>query len=164
MVVLVPKFETIMSDYNYNQNLENKISLADNWQSQLATYNEQQQLLEEVYSKLFVSMPRNDEMSAIVELIFSQGRKAGIKIHRITPVKPEKQSSFTELTLILKSSGSFHQMLKFINELEQANHLVRLNRLLMSADENPVSGFLNSDIQLSFMVVQNNLTEDGDYE
>jgi len=161
ITVLIPKFEGIMAGYSYNQNLENKINSADNWQSQLATYNDQQKLLENVYSKLFVSMPRNDEMSAIVELIFSNGHKTGIKIHRITPVETENQNSFTHLTLLLKTEGSFHQMLTFINDLEQANHLVRVNRLTMSAAENPMYGVLNAEMQLSFMVLPKNRKEGG---
>ncbi|MGF1670728.1 MAG: type 4a pilus biogenesis protein PilO [Balneolaceae bacterium] len=162
--VLIPKAGDIIDVYNYNRNLEYKINSVDDWQALLADYNDQQQLLENVHSKLFVSMPRNDEISAIVGLIFSRGRKTGIKIHRITPIEPEQRTGFTEISLLLKAAGSFHQMLKFINELEQTNHLVRLNRVTLSAGEQPPHRTLETEIQLSFVVIQKNRPEDVGHE
>lgn len=160
LTVLIPKTGRIIDMYDHIQAQQTKIHSADNWQAKLETYNRQQQKLEKFFSKLFVSVPHNDEMSAIVELVFSRARKAAARIQRMSPQDPKEHEGFTEIPLSIQAEGRFHQILKFVNELEQANHLVRLSRLSMAAPENPSSRDLQVEIELSVMIIRKNRPED----
>lgn len=158
---LIPDATQAIDTYQQIQAKKEKINSVDNWESTLNKYDSQQQKLKKFFSNLFVSVSNNDKMSAIVGLVYKKGERAGVNVQQIKPLNTVERTSFTEVPVKITALGKFHEILRFVNGLEQANRLVQVDKIDMLAKEQ-VSSELRTEIQLKVMTVQKTSLEEAD--
>ena len=152
--VVIPGFSGSWNTYQQLQMQQQKIDSADNWQQKRQRFNNQEEKLSGLYKQLFVSIPRNDQMSAIINLLVKQADDTEVTIREVVPLDRVDQEAFTLIPMDLKIKGEFHELLEFINGLEQANYLVRCTRLSMSAPKEYGESVLSASLRLSVTVIQ----------
>jgi len=153
--VLVPVMQQSRETFYHVQQQEQKIEMAANWKEKQKEYNRQEQKLSKLYSRLFVHIPENDQMSAIINLLIEEARKAEVAIRRVEPLDHIEKKAYTLVPIELNVEGGFHRILRFMNGLEQANYLVRLTRLSMEAPGEYGNGVLSVRLRLNVTVIQN---------
>lgn len=156
--IIWPDFQQVLASYSYLQKQREQATAADNWEFKLAEYKGQQKELDEFISKLFVSLPEEDQMSSIVDLIVGHSKSTGLNIRTMRPLEREVFDTYTVIPLALSLRGSYHETGAFVNKLEKASHLVRLKNVTMKAgNEIPVRD-LSVSIELTVTLLRNDET------
>lgn len=127
--MLAPALEQTTGLYVHLQNQQEKIVSAENWEQKLARFARQEERLDAFFSDFSVSISNNDRMSTIVELVFNQARKAGVRVRQIRPLDRVESDAYTEIPVTVRIEGRFHNFASFASNLEQAKQLIKLTRL-----------------------------------
>ncbi|GEM_PF-2347996 len=154
--VFVPQVNRLFDTYSSIQGQKEKINTVANWESKLESYNAKLKRLEKFSSKLFVSVSSNDEMSAIVEMVYSHGQDSGVDVQSMEPLESVDRKVVTEIPVLIMASGEFHAIIDFVNSLEQANHLIQVSRLDIRSNSKEDRMKLSAKIQLNVMIIRKN--------
>lgn len=153
---LVPQATELYAQYNHIHRQQERIASAVNWKSKLEEYNRQKKQMKAFFSKLMIRLEREEQMSAIVELLYHQAEESGVDIVQIRPGERTVKNTFISIPLQIKAKGGFHTIAGFIDGLEQANYLVKLSGLTIKASNELTNTQLTAMITLQVMVLQNN--------
>lgn len=154
LYLIVPDLQEVFSRYSYGNELQKQIDSASDWENKLADYGRQTEQLNRFYSKMFVGIPQNDQMSVIVGMVYDTGRQAGVKILRMHPSERIQNQNYTVVPVKVMFEGSFHEIGRFVNLLEEKNYLVKLTKLRIRAPGNLNSDQLMADLEMRVMVVK----------
>ena len=69
------------------------------------------------------------EPSWLVREVTAIGRSAGMDLTTISPQLPQTYQQFIRLTVSLQFDASYHQLGRFIDEIERAPHALRIERV-----------------------------------
>ncbi len=131
-----------------------QITTAENWKFKLADYEGKQAGLDRFISELFISLPEEDQMSSIIDLIVHHSKSTGLTIQTMQPHDREEFDTYTVVPLKLGMKGSFHEAGIFINKLEQDSHLVEIKKIAMKADDKQPSQDIAVAVELTVTLLR----------
>jgi len=131
-----------------------KIESVQNWESRLDRLQKRRDHLKQFFSKIYVSFPRDDQMSAIVSLIYSLASQSGVRLQQMQPGKQAEHKSYVEIPITLDMEGSYLKIGRFVNLVEQSKYLIQIKQLHMKPDEKQRAG-LQTRISLQIIILSN---------
>lgn len=157
---LVPAGEQVFALKSHLNEQHEKIALAENWEDKLAEYSKQEERLRSFFSTHYVSLTQNDQMSAIVEMVFEHARKSGVTVHQMRPLQEAEYDTYTIIPVVLKAEGEFHNVVAFIYNLEHAQQLIKLTGLtLISPREEAGGSTLAVDLEIDVMAIYRGINQ-----
>ncbi len=78
-------------------------------------------------------LPSEPDPSWLVREAMAAGQKAGIDITSISQQNPETGKQATALSVVLQINGTYHQLGRFLDELEHAKHFIRVDQVSVSS-------------------------------
>lgn len=103
-------------------------------------------------------LPSEPDPSWLVHQAMAAGQKAGVDIVSISQQSPEKSEQATTLSVILQINGTYHQLGRFLDELEHAKHFIRVNQVSVISsrgdNEKPAIQVTLSTLYLSAVLTQ----------
>ncbi|HKI47502.1 MAG TPA: type 4a pilus biogenesis protein PilO [Balneolales bacterium] len=133
---------------------QQKIASVQNWENRLSGLQSRRNHLKKYFSKIYVSFPRDDQMSAIVSLIYKMGKKSGIDLEQMQPGRRKETKSFVQIPITLDMKGSFPKVGRFVNLIEQSKYLIRIQELQLTAGDKDMQD-LKTSVLLQIIILKN---------
>lgn len=107
---------------------QESIAFMSDWKGQQKELAEQKKILTEYVRSVKSSIPTQEEFPVVIEYLFRAARRAGIDIESMTPGK-QSMEDLSLRSISIKSTGEYHAIATFINEIEQSNYVARISML-----------------------------------
>jgi Tfp pilus assembly protein PilO len=79
-------------------------------------------------------LPLEPNPSWLVQEAASLGQKAGVELTTITQEAPQPLGRLTRVAVSLRVLASYHQLGKFLDEIERSDHFIRVERVELSPE------------------------------
>ncbi|MFH1458900.1 MAG: type 4a pilus biogenesis protein PilO [Candidatus Omnitrophota bacterium] len=95
------------------------------------------EILEKEYKDFIARLPAQREFSIFLELLSRLAKKNGVKIIAMEPqtVIESPNLFFLKIPIYIDASCSYHELARFINELEYSNNLIKVEDIKISSEE-----------------------------
>ena len=133
----IPEFKNTLQIYQNWQEQEEKIASASNWENRLDQLNDQHKELESFFSKIYVSLPDDDQMSAIVNHVFNEAEAVDLKLNQMRPAARIEEESHIQIPLAITLRGNYHQIGRFVNAIELSNYLMKVDEIKIREEREP---------------------------
>lgn len=114
-------------------NFETQIAEAQLWREITTQIRHQNQLLSGKLDKLYLEIPENDVLSAIIGFIQHAGQDANIELVAIAPGTPAIEDEVQRMSFTLTVQGKFAGIGEFIFLLETSPYVLSVNYIDLSA-------------------------------
>ena len=117
----------------------------------------QQQAAEslEQLKKLRPQLPPEPEPSWLVQQATLLGRESGVELTAISPENPQAVQQFTRLGVNLQFDATYHQLGRFLDDIERAPYLIRVEHFAMGSPKDQ-SGRASVQLTLSALFLPTN--------
>ncbi|MEX2345039.1 MAG: type 4a pilus biogenesis protein PilO [Balneolaceae bacterium] len=132
---IIPECKNTLQIYQNRQEQEEKIASVSNWENQLNQLNNQQKELEHFFSKIYVSLPDDDQMSAIINQIFNEAGAAHIQLNQMRPAEQTEFESHIQIPVAITLMGTYHEIGRFVNAIEQSDYLMKVDEIEIRAEQ-----------------------------
>lgn len=154
---IVPEFNYTLQVYQNWQKQEEKIASVSDWKSQLNRLNARQEKLEAFFSEIYVSLPDDDQMSAIVNQVFNEAEATGIWLNQMRPAKRVEFESHIEIPITVTLKGTYHETGQFVNAIEQSGYLMKVDEIEILSEE--MDAPLMSRLLIKVIILKKNTKE-----
>ena len=94
-------------------------------------------------------LPQDADPSWLAQEVMAVAKKSGVQLTSITQVPPQQSDRYTQLSVNLELSATYHQLGAFLDEIEHSPRFIRVDRL--SVDRS--NGDERGHIQVTFSTV-----------
>lgn len=108
--------------------------------------------LQERLSALYVSLPRSDQISALVQVLQDNAEAAAVGMQEIRPAARSAFDGYDALPFQVVVLGSFHQVSLFISRIEQSAYIIKVSRIHLER-AGAQSDVLRAELSLSVIVL-----------
>lgn len=114
--------------------LEARLAEAEGAQAERVWLEAESEALEQDLGRLLVSLPRRDQLSAVLGELQRHAAATGVTIHRIQPAEPVSQRTHELLPIRVEARGAFHDVGRFIDRIERSPLLMRVRDLALTSE------------------------------
>jgi type IV pilus assembly protein PilO len=157
---LLPQFNQTIQLYSDLQDQKAKIASVKNWRTRLNRLNDQQQKFKDYLSKIFLNLPKNDQMSTIVNQVFKQAKSGSVKITQMKPEEQLQYDTYLEIPISLQVQGSYHEIGRFVNRIEHSGYLMKVGSVKITSGDQ-VNARLNARLAVRVIILKRS-TEGSD--
>jgi Tfp pilus assembly protein PilO len=129
------QIQAILESHSKRRMIEEQIAEAQSWREITTKIRQQNQMLSGKLDRLYLEIPENEVLSAIVAFIQHSGREAKVELTTIKPGESILGDSSQEIPFFLSVQGKFTSLGKFINLLETSQYVLSIKHFdLRTAD------------------------------
>lgn len=128
-IEIVPRSTVLMDTYKEWYTSEKEIKKMDRWETKSVTLTRQAKTLEEQVDALYISIPRNDQMSVILDCLQESSDEIPLSLLQIKTGTPVSMSAHQEQPISVLARGTFHALGTFIDRVEQSPYLIKVKSL-----------------------------------
>ncbi len=150
---LVPRAVSAYEIYGVWQQQETRIASVANWEVDQRQLAARKRLLQKRFAALYISLPRSDHMSIIVQVLQESADAHGVEVKTIRPTARASFATYETLPFQVVLEGSFHQLGAFIGRIEQSPYVIKVRHLQFKR-ASPTSGGLVADLLLSVIILK----------
>jgi len=137
LLLIKPKIEEIDNAKGQEANLLEEFRKKESTLRNLQQYQNQLHMMQENFNQQLEQLPKETEISGLVEDINITGIKSGLKFNNIL-LEPEiKQEFFIEQPISIEANGDYHAFGSFISTLAILPRIVTLHDFVVTAGQNP---------------------------
>lgn len=152
---IIPEFNRTAQLYSDLKSQNLKISSARNWAARLEGYNKQQKQLESYLSSIFVRLPEHDQMSTIVDELFSKAKGRNVKLISMRPTERTIHDTYEELPITIRIQGLFHEIARYVSSVEQSKYLMKVDHINIQSKET-INSPLNAQLSINVIILKKN--------
>ena len=135
------------------QDQKERVVLAVTWEIEKTNLATRQLMLEQYFENLYISLPKSDQMSVILQLLQRRAEELEVRLNHVRPGERKTHVNYDELPLQVELQGSFHGIGAFINQVEQSQYLMKLTELELVGTPAPYSNIL-AELSLSVIILK----------
>ena len=128
---LAPRASSAYGLYRTWKQHEARIASVTNWGVEQVQLNARKRLLQQRFAALYVSLPRSDHMSIILEVLQESADAEQVDPRQVRPTERVSFASYDELPFQVELHGTFHAIGAFINRMEQSPYVIKVKQLEM---------------------------------
>lgn len=137
MLLIKPKIEEIDNARGQEANLIEEFRKKESELRNLQQYQIQLQTMQENFNQQLEQLPKETEISGLVEDINITGVNSGLKFNNIL-LEPEiKQEFFIEQPISIEATGDYHAFGSFLSAIAVLPRIVTLHDFVVTAGQNP---------------------------
>lgn len=121
------------------------------WQTQKADIEAERDHLEARFNGLYVSLPRSDQMSAILQRWQQSADETGVVLRQVRPAERVSHPGYHELPFRIELNGPFHGIGRFVDALERSRYVMKVSSLALEREKETVD-LLLAELSLSVIV------------
>ena len=127
-------------------------SVADGTQRQVHLEARRRQLQEHL-ADLYVSLPRSDQVSRLVQVFQESAAFIGVRLQEIRPTERTAFEGYDALPFQLVLQGSFHETTLFVHRIEHSSYIIKVRQVQFQRTSIS-SNQLRADISLDVIVLK----------
>ncbi len=108
---------------------ESKSQEVQNWEVMQAKLESKEEALQRQLNSLYIAIPRNDQMSVILECLQESNSGLELSLRQIKTKPPMKFASHQEQPVNVSAYGGFHAVGLFIDRIEKSPYLIKVEAL-----------------------------------
>ncbi len=128
---LIPRAATAYGLHRTWQQQQARIASVANWEVEQIQLSARKRLLQQRFATLYVSLPRSDHMSIILEVLQESADAEQVDPRQVRPTERVSFASYDELPFQVELHGTFHAIGAFINRMEQSPYVIKVKQLEM---------------------------------
>ena len=144
---IIPGFVEVHETQAEIRTCENKIAQAAQWQSNAEELEQNTLRLRNQIRQFVFQQKQDTHQSMMIQFLSKVSDENGVTIAGIEPGEVIKEKQHFELPVHLKLETTFHKLGRFINRLENAEHIIRIHDLKINSNR-MTSSKLDIDIIL----------------
>ena len=121
------QIQAILESHSKRRMIEEQIAEAQSWREITTKIRQQNQMLSGKLDRLYLEIPENEVLSAIVAFIQHSGREAKVELTTIKPGESFHRDTSQEIPFFISVQGKFTSLGKFINLLETSQYVLNIN-------------------------------------
>lgn len=126
---VVPRFDEVVSSAREWQRLRGQIAEAEGASAERVALDAENRRLERELDELLVSLPRRDQLSAVLGELQRHAADTGVTLQRIEPGEPVPERTHEVLPISVDVEGPFHALGRFVDRVERSPLLMRVRAL-----------------------------------
>ena len=111
------------------------------------------QWLEERLAGLYVSLPRSDQISSLVQVFQESAELVGVGLQEIRPTERTAFAGYDALPFQVVLQGTFHEIALFIHRIEQSSYIIKVRQVQLQRAAIS-SNRLRADVSLDVIVLK----------
>lgn len=131
---LWPRFQATMTLYDAWQDNEDKLRSVTQWPVDQVRLQVRRRRLEKRFERLYVSLPRSDQMSIILETLQQNAHRSGVAIKQIRPGQRVAHATYDHVPFEMELRGTFHALCRFAHYVEQSRFLMKVDVLSIRSE------------------------------
>ncbi len=153
MLEIIPRATVVVETYHQWQLNKAEILKMEVWETQRFQLEQQITLLDTQVKALYISIPRNDQMSVILDCLQESSQDIALSLQQIKTGTPVTKNAHQEQPLSVIAKGTFHALGTFIDRLELSPYLIKVESLQIER-EGKLKGDLIAALELQAIVVE----------
>lgn len=150
---LAPRTAAALERYSMWQQQEARIASVTNWEEEQLQLAARKRLLQRRFAALYVSLPRSDHMSIILQVLQESADAEAVNLKEVRPTEQATFANYDEVPFEVKLRGTFHEVGAFIGRIEQSPYVIKVKQLQYGR-ASPVSAELIAELVLSVIVLK----------
>lgn len=130
-----------------------RITSVANWEVEQIQLSARKRLLQRRFAALYVSLPRSDHMSIILQVLQESADAEQVDLKHLRPTERTSFASYDALPFEVEVRGQFHAMGAFINRIEQSPYVIKVKQLQFERPS-PSSETLVAHLRLSVIILK----------
>ncbi|MDX1545802.1 MAG: type 4a pilus biogenesis protein PilO [Rhodothermales bacterium] len=123
---LAPRAGAAYAAYGAWQRQEATIASMARWDEERQALSHRKRRLQQRFAALYVSLPRSDQMSTLLQVLQESASAAGVDVRHVRPAEHARFATYDELPFAVEVTGDFHALGAFINRIEQSPYVIKL--------------------------------------
>ena len=111
------------------------------------------QQLQERLADLYVSLPRSDQLSTLIQVLQESADAVGVGLQEIRPTERTAFAGYDALPFQVVLQGSFHEIALFIHRIEQSSYVIKVRQVQFQR-ASISSNQLRADVSLNVIVLK----------
>lgn len=124
---LAPRAGAAYAAYEAWQRQEATIASMARWAEERQALSHRKRRLQERFAALYVSLPRSDQMSILLQVLQESADAAGVTVRHVRPAEHVRFAAYDELPFAVEVAGGFHALGAFISRIEQSPYVITLD-------------------------------------
>ena len=150
---LVPRAASAFEGYRTWRGQEARIASVTNWEAEQLQLAARKRLLQKRFAALYVSLPRSDHMSIILQVLQESADAEAVHLNEVRPTQRATFANYDEVPFEVKLRGTFHEVGAFIGRIEQSSYVIKVKQLQYQR-ASPSSNELIAALVLSVIVLK----------
>ena len=150
---LIPRTASAFERYSTWRQQEARIASVTNWEADQLQLAARKRLLQRRFAALYVSLPRSDHMSIILQVLQESAEAEAVNLQEVRPAERATFANYDEVPFEVKLRGTFHQVGAFVGRMEQSSYVIKVKRLQYQR-ASPASTELLAELVLSVIVLK----------
>lgn len=150
---LAPRVVSAYRLYRAWQHQEARIASVADWEDEHRRLAARKRLLQTRFAALYVSLPRSDHMSIILQVLQESAEAQQVDVREIRPTERTSFVTYDEWPFQVIVQGTFHQIGAFIGRIEQSPYVIKVKRIQFKR-ASPASASLTADLLLSVIILK----------
>ncbi len=122
-----PELDTLDAAKGREQQLRSEFETKAAKASNLATFTQQMQQMQEAFKDLLRQLPKTAEVPSIVDEISYAGSGAGLQFNKLELQTEQKKEFIVEAPIAISVNGSYHQLGEFVSKVSALPRIVTLH-------------------------------------
>ena len=149
---LVPRAASAYALFNTWSQQADRIASAKEGAAEEVLLGARRLELQEQLSDLYVSLPRSDQISTLVQVLQENAEATKVGMQEIRPSERSAFDGYDALPFQVVILGPFHRVSLFISRIEQSAYIIKVNRIHIER-VGAQSDMLRADLALSVIVL-----------
>jgi len=132
---------------------QDKIVSVTNWEVEQIQLSTKKRLLQQRFAALYVSLPRSDHMSIILQVLQESAEAEQVELKQVRPDERTSFASYDELPFQVELRGTSHEVGAFTSRIEQSSYVIKVKGLQLRRAA-PTSQELVAELMLSVIILK----------
>ena len=148
---LIPRSMNTYNLFRQWQGQQDKIAAVEDWDTEQLALNLRKRQLQRRFAALYVSLPKSDHMSTILQVLQESADSSNVVIGQVRPTERVPFGTYDELPFEVEVAGPFHDVGRFINRIEQSAYVMKVKGLMLQRPS-VASSRLHMTLRLSVII------------
>ncbi|MEM1269078.1 MAG: type 4a pilus biogenesis protein PilO [Bacteroidota bacterium] len=148
-----PRLGVLWTRYEALQTHQDRLATAENWQHEKVAVSRRRQQLRAAHEALFVSVPRSDQMSAVIGELQAAADSAGVLVLEIRPEDRGERTAYDVLPVHVEVEGGFNAVGDYLARVERSRYVMRTQRVALTAPAE-VPGPVHAELDVRVVILQ----------
>ena len=126
---LIPHASSAYGRYRTWRQQQAKLASVANWEAQYLQLSTKKRLLQQRFATLYVSLPRSDHMSIILQVLQESADTAQVDLKHVRPTERISFAHHDALPFQVELAGAFHALGTFTSRIEQSPYVIKVEQL-----------------------------------
>ena len=150
---VVPRITSAYGLYRTWKQHEVRIASVTNGEVEQAQLSARKRLLQQRFAALYVSLPRSDHMSIILQVLQESADSAAVHVKEVRPTERTSFANYEEAPFEVILGGTFHEVGTFISRIEQSPYVIKVKQFEFRR-RSPASVELVAELVLSVIILK----------